>query len=149
MIAPWKLLLFLLRVESGQTVEILLNITWAVCSLILIGLWLRRGISQSISRRTQLLALGMAVLLLLPVISLSDDLLAMQAPAETDTCVRRVQNADNLHPTPWTLTSALPSGIYMPALTGLVATQQPPSKEQATPPSPVPPPMDSRPPPMA
>lgn len=129
--------------------EILLNITWAACSLALIGVWLRCGSPESSSRRTQFLALGMALLLLLPVISLSDDLLAMQAPAETDTCVRRVQNPDNSHSAPWLLMSAQPSAIYMPVLTGPLAMPLPQGEKPATPPHPVFPAMDSRPPPQA
>jgi hypothetical protein len=128
-------------------VEILLNITWAVCSLALVGLWLRGGVSSSLPRRTQLFALGMAALLLLPVISLSDDLLAMQAPVETDNCVRRGQNPDNLHPA--TLLSAIPSGVYMPALIGYLALQLPPNEQEAAPPIMLPSSMDSRPPPSA
>lgn len=127
--------------------EILLNITWAVCSLALVGFWLTHGVSSSLPRRTQLFALSMAVLLLLPVISLSDDLLAMQAPAETDTCVRRVQNPDNLHPV--TLLSAIPSTVYVPALIGCLAAQPLPNEEQAAPRLLLPSSMDSRPPPQA
>jgi hypothetical protein len=130
-------------------VEILLNITWAVCSLILIRFWMRRGISKPIPRHTQFLALGMTLLLLLPVISLSDDLLAMQAPAETDTCVRRVQQSDNLHPVNWPLASAQPPSIYLPALIGLVAMQLPPREERAVPPDTVLFFIENRPPPHA
>lgn len=128
--------------------EILLNITWAVCSLILIGFWVRRGIATSIPRHRQLLALGMAVLLLLPVISLSDDLLAMQAPAETDTCVRRVQQPDNSHPALWPFAAALPSTMYMPALIGLLSMPLSPAEQAPTRSIPVHPATDSRPPPL-
>ncbi|MFC5863294.1 hypothetical protein ACFPT7_13400 [Acidicapsa dinghuensis] len=127
--------------------EILLNITWAVCSLILVGFWLRSGVASSQPRRTQLFALSMAVLLLLPVISLSDDLLAMQAPAETDTCVRRVQQLDNLHPA--TLLPALPSRVYVPALIGFVSVQLPSRQNDVVPSFQLPSAMDSRPPPQA
>src|SRR5271155_1180183 len=77
-------------VESGRTMEIILNLAWACCSIGLILLWLRVRDSDPSTRRVQLMALAMVVLLLLPVISLSDDLLAMQAPAETDSGARRV-----------------------------------------------------------
>jgi len=48
------------------------------------------------------------VLLLLPVISLSDDLMAMQGPAETDTCLRRALHAGEGHP------SIIPHSMGMP-----------------------------------
>ncbi len=50
------------------------------------------------SHQLQILALFAVVLLLLPVISLSDDLIAMQGPAETDSCLRRALHSDELHP---------------------------------------------------
>jgi hypothetical protein len=76
--------------ESERMMEIILNLAWACCSIGLIVLWLRMRNSDPSTRRMQLMALAMVVLLLLPVISLSDDLLAMQAPAETDSGARRV-----------------------------------------------------------
>jgi hypothetical protein len=42
-----------------------------------------------VDRRTQLVALALLILILFPVISVTDDLLAAQNPAETDSCVRR------------------------------------------------------------
>jgi len=56
----------------------------------------------------QFLALGIVVLLLLPVISLSDDLMAMQGPAESDTCLRRALHANEGHP------SVIPHSMAMP-----------------------------------
>jgi hypothetical protein len=78
--------------------ELILNLAWASCSLTLILLWLRFGNSDPAVRRVQVLALAMVVLLLLPVISLSDDLIAMQTPAETSSSARRAMNADDNHP---------------------------------------------------
>jgi len=89
--------------------EIILNIAWALCSLGLISLWVRTSQSNTVSRRTQVLALAMVVLLLLPVISLSDDLMAMQGPAETDTCLRRALNPSDLHPSVAAACWALPA----------------------------------------
>jgi hypothetical protein len=90
--------------------EIILNLAWALCSLGLIWFWTRAGVSgsRSSSRKTQLLALGIVVLLLLPVISLSDDLMAMQGPAESDTCLRRALHANESHP------SVIPHSMAMP-----------------------------------
>jgi len=91
--------------------ELALNIAWALCSLGLIWLWVRTAPSRSkhpIPRTVQALALVMVVLLLLPVISLSDDLAAAQGPAETDCCVRRVLHSNELHP------SVVPASLSMP-----------------------------------
>ena len=88
--------------------EIILNLAWALCSLGLIWFWRRAGVSDSDSPKTQVLALAMVVLLLLPVISVSDDLMAMQGPAETDTCLRRALHAGEGHP------SVIPRSMAMP-----------------------------------
>ncbi len=69
--------------------ELTLNLGWALVSALMIGLWLRHGVHESTSRRTQWVALGLLVLILFPVISVSDDLQAAQNPAEADCCVRR------------------------------------------------------------
>jgi hypothetical protein len=89
-------------------IEIILNLAWALCSLGLIWFWMRVRDSNPASRRTQILALTMVVLLLLPVISLSDDLMAMQGPAETDSCLRRVLHTGEGHP------SVIPASMVMP-----------------------------------
>jgi len=95
--------------------EIILNFAWALCSLGLILLWARSPQSNPVPRRTQIFALAMVVLLLLPVISLSDDLMAMQGPAETDTCLRRALHSSDLHPSVASACWALPA----PVVTGL------------------------------
>jgi len=77
--------------------EIVLNIAWLLCSLGLIWFWARSNRSGRIPRKTQMLALAMVVLLLLPVISLSDDLMAMQGPAEADTSMRKALHTDEGH----------------------------------------------------
>jgi hypothetical protein len=88
--------------------EFILNLAWALCSLGLIWLWMRSPASKTVPRKMQVLALAMVVLLLLPVISLSDDLMAMQGPAETDSSVRRAIHNDHPHP------SAVPAFAWMP-----------------------------------
>ena len=99
--------------------EIILNIAWALCSLGLVWLWTRGSESNPVPRRTQILALAMVVLLLLPVISLSDDLMAMQGPAESDTCLRRVLHTNDTHPSTVVAFFALPEQIvYAPSVSG-------------------------------
>jgi hypothetical protein len=41
------------------------------------------------TRRTQMVALAVLILILFPVISVTDDLQAIQNPAEVDSCLRR------------------------------------------------------------
>jgi hypothetical protein len=88
--------------------EIILNIAWAVCSLGLAWFWLKSSACKRVPRRTQVLALLMVVLLLLPVISLSDDLMAAQGPVETDSCLRRAIHLDLWHPSVMPMVLALP-----------------------------------------
>ena len=93
--------------------ETTLNLAWAICSLVLIWLWTRSSAANPVSRRTQILALAMVVLLLLPVISLSDDLMAMQGPAETDTSMRRALHPDEGHPSVVPVSFAQPEQVFV------------------------------------
>ena len=130
--------------------EIILNIAWAFCSLGLILLWARGSRSNPVSHRTQILALAMVVLLLLPVISLSDDIMAMQGPAATDSaCLRRALHPGELHPSVAAACWAMPapifaelswSGVSPAALEGHRWTAQPNALPRS---------LDSRPPPRA
>jgi hypothetical protein len=92
--------------------EITLNLAWAACSLVLIWFWTRNAASKPVSRKTQILALAMVVLLLLPVISLSDDLMAMQGPAETDSSMRRALHPDEGHPSVVPVSFAQPEQVF-------------------------------------
>ena len=129
--------------------EIVLNIAWALCSLGLIWVWMRSNASDSVPRRTQILALAMVVLLLLPVISLSDDLLAMQGPAESDACLRRALQSDDTHSSVAATPFGLPEQrVTAPALSGysqeVVEDYSPTTLANALTRS-----LDSRPPPQA
>ena len=103
--------------------EIALNLAWGLCSLGLIWFWLRLGAgdrknagkdrSDRLSRRSQFLALGLVLLLLLPVISLSDDLVAAQGLTETDSCLRRATQGDSGHPSVIPTAVALPQEYFM------------------------------------
>ena len=105
--------------------EIILNIAWALCSLGLVWFWLRAGVAASdgrgpgrVSRQTQIFALAMVVMLLLPVISLSDDLVAAQGPAETDSCLRRATHIDEGHPSVVPVSITLPEEIFLGSRAG-------------------------------
>lgn len=79
--------------------EILSNLTWVAVAVILWAVWMgqrRRARGQSLlpGVGVQLIALAMLTVVLLPAISLSDDLQASQSPAEVErTCVRSDQHA--------------------------------------------------------
>lgn len=92
--------------------EITLNLAWAACSLVLIWFWIRSTASNPAPRKMQILALAMIVLLLLPVISLSDDLMAMQGPAEMDSSMRRALHPDEGHPSVVPMSFALPEQVF-------------------------------------
>jgi hypothetical protein len=69
--------------------EIFLNLAWAFLATAGICLWQRFEKRVGSQRRLSLIALVMLVVILFPVISVSDDLWSIQNPAETDTCQRR------------------------------------------------------------
>jgi len=75
-------------------VELFFNLFWVVLSTGLIGLWLisrprRKDHELHPSRRMQIAALAVLIVILLPVVSLTDDLLACTTPAEVEHLVRR------------------------------------------------------------
>jgi hypothetical protein len=79
-------------------VEIFLNLAWVILAIALVVLWLRIGCRIDQSLRSQVIAIAVLVAILFPVISVSDDLMAGQNPAETDNCQRRHhQVLESLH----------------------------------------------------
>lgn len=92
--------------------EIFLNLVWASVAALLVCLWLRFGEWDGTERRRQIIAVGVLIAILLPVISVSDDLLAMQRATETDTCQRRDQYlASNAH-TVLPFVAVLPPAVF-------------------------------------
>ena len=79
------------HVESVVRMELLFNLIWAALSATMVLLWLRFAPRDGASRRMQFVALAVLILVLFPVISVTDDLQAALNPAETDTCLRRSQ----------------------------------------------------------
>jgi hypothetical protein len=70
--------------------ELTLNLVWAMLALLFMGIWLRHASRNGTSTRMQAVALLMFIVILLPVISVTDDLQVLQNPAETtDSCARR------------------------------------------------------------
>ena len=64
----------------------------------LLCLWFHVGRREQCDRHVSLVALAMLLVIMFPVISVSDDLWSVHNPAETDTCQRR--NHRDLAPTP-------------------------------------------------
>lgn len=70
--------------------EMFLNLAWLAVAALIIALWLHGGNEDASStRRRQLVAIAVLLVILFPVISLSDDLLAVQSSSETDNYLRR------------------------------------------------------------
>jgi hypothetical protein len=76
-------------VESPLRMEMLLNFAWGLLAALMLCLWVHLAPRSSADRRMQFVALAVLLLILFPVISVTDDLQAMQNPAETDSCQRR------------------------------------------------------------
>ena len=77
--------------------ELSLNLVWVLLAGLLFGLWRRSASRSGAGRPMQLMALAMLVLILFPVISVTDDLQAAQNPAETDCCQRRMHGGSQPH----------------------------------------------------
>lgn len=78
--------------------EIVLNLSWALLAFLSTLLWLLYEHRTGAERRLPMIALGVLLVILFPVISVSDDLWSIQNPAEADTCLRRDQCAQGTHP---------------------------------------------------
>lgn len=79
--------------------ELFLNLTWVALAMVLACLCLRSQHRAGHERRAQVVALAVLIAILLPVISVSDDLLAIQNATEVDTCLRRNSMAQlHAHP---------------------------------------------------
>jgi len=71
--------------------EIFLNLVWAALALAGVSYWSCTQRRKCAEQGSPLVALAMLVVILFPVISVSDDLWSIQNPAETDTTQRRIQ----------------------------------------------------------
>jgi hypothetical protein len=69
--------------------ELVLNLAWVLLATLMCCLWLRFAPRTGTDRHLQLAALMVLLLILFPVISVTDDLQAAQNPAETDCLLRR------------------------------------------------------------
>lgn len=90
-----------------MTMELVLNLAWALSAIVMVCLWLRYGHHANAGQRHQIVALAVLILILFPVISVTDDLQVVQNPAEVDTCLRRHHVVSNSH-------SIFPSAAALP-----------------------------------
>jgi hypothetical protein len=96
--------------------ELVLNLAWMVLAALTYWMWVGYAPRKGADRRTQLVALALVILILFPVISVTDDLLMAQNPAETDCCQRKDHVHANHHPLPHPApVSALPSVAAIPS----------------------------------
>jgi hypothetical protein len=94
--------------------ELTLNLAWALVAAVMVCLWSRFAARSGVDRRLQFVALAVLLLILFPVVSVSDDLQAAQNPAEADCLVRR----DHACSTPHSILPHL-AAMPLPNFTGL------------------------------
>jgi hypothetical protein len=69
--------------------ELFFNLAWLVVAGVLVTLWLRDNGRKHAERRGQVIAMAVLIAILFPVISVSDDLQAIQNASEADNYLRR------------------------------------------------------------
>jgi hypothetical protein len=69
--------------------ELFFNLAWLVVAGALVALWLRGNGQTHPERRGQVIAMAVLIAILFPVISVSDDLQALQNASEADNYLRR------------------------------------------------------------
>ena len=77
--------------------ETILNLAWAMLAVVLVCLWVLHAPRQGASRWMQVAAVVTLLLILFPVISVTDDLLAAQNPADVEIYLRRGHSVGNQH----------------------------------------------------
>ena len=97
--------------------ELTLNLVWLCVAALMLWQWQRLPSRDAAHRRVQIVGLVMVIMILLPAISITDDLLAAQNPAEIDTCVRRNHDAVQPHVV-FPATAALTAAQFSPAPLG-------------------------------
>lgn len=69
--------------------ELFLNLAWLLVAGVLVYLWIEGGGRSNPHWRSQLIVVAVLITILFPVISMSDDLLAVQNTFEADNYLRR------------------------------------------------------------
>jgi len=92
--------------------EPLFNLVWALVAVASVCFWLKQGRRSSTNGHSSLVGLAMLVVILFPVISVSDDLWSLQNPVERDTCQRRDYSDGSSH-------SHFPASVALPEPIGV------------------------------
>jgi hypothetical protein len=92
--------------------EWILNFAWIAMAALMLMLWMSHAPQMGACRRTQLVALAVVILIMFPVISVTDDLLAAQITAETDGSQRKDHVGAPPHYAPHTTTNLI-LPVYM------------------------------------
>jgi hypothetical protein len=100
-------------------VEQLFNLAWLLLASAVVCLWFGCGPRTGVSRRKQYVALAVLALILFPVISITDDLLAAQNPAEADCCLRRDHVVASAHSIVPPVSAAPQPGFREPSFSSL------------------------------
>jgi len=90
--------------------ELALNLAWVALAVCMSWLWSRTS-ARAGKTRMQVVALAVLLLILFPVISVTDDLQTVQNPAETDSCLRRDHAPPNHHSISHSGTALLPAAF--------------------------------------
>jgi hypothetical protein len=91
--------------------EYVFNLVWALAATASVYFWLKSGQRSPRAGHSPLVGLAMLVVILFPVISVSDDLWSLQNPVEINTCHRRDQCGGVNH-THFPAPAALPEAVY-------------------------------------
>jgi len=86
--------------ELSKSLELFLNLAGVCVALALVCLWLwgtRTGCAPGGNRATQFIAMALLILIIFPIISVTDDLLAAEKVAETDSLLRRGHELAGTH----------------------------------------------------
>ena len=114
--------------------ELALNLGWVLLTVWMFCLWARFAPRAGHQRWAQCAALAVTILILLPAISVTDDLMAAQNPAEIVTSVRR-DHDDSLFPHSIVPLIAVPeplfAGISLAFTVQIVSGHTPPSFTKA------------------
>jgi len=128
--------------------ELFLNTAWALLATVIVCQWLRFEGRAREGRRARIVALVMLIIILFPVISVSDDLWSSQNPAEAVSCQRRGHRVCCPH-ADFPAIAALPGAAVVPLNFGSVGLDAPRPASLVEIGNPVLHPIQNRPPPTA
>jgi hypothetical protein len=80
--------------------ELALNLGWTVLATLMFVLWMHYAPREGTDQKTQLVALMLVIVILFPVISVTDDIVMAMNPGETDYYQRKDHVCANAHSAP-------------------------------------------------